>query len=730
MNLNPWTTRALHALLCAATLLSTACGGGGGDAPAAPDKVEQSIGSSGGALAHASGASVTIPAAALAANTSVAIETAPAGSGGALPGVAVGSAFWITPHGQSFAQPVTVSIPFDPAQVPAGAQVSLLKTSNGANGPWIAVAGASVSGNRISGQVGSFSGLVAALLPQITRQPQSLSVTSGQVASFDVTAIGFNPPFSYQWRRWNDGGAAFVDLPGQTAATLTLGATSATAAAQGGDDGALFEVIVSNAGGSVRSATATLTVTAAITAPAITTQPQNASAAVGSSTTFNVVATGTNLVYQWQKNGTPIAGQTNASLTLSNLQLSDAGSYTVVISNLLNGTAANSVTSSVATLTVTSAPPPPSNASSLAAGGDFSLTASAGGVPSSWGSDSSGTLGNGGADQDRNTPAPLGTLTGVRSVAAASLHSVAVLNDGTARAWGYNTCRFDGSANIFSSATPAVFTGFGGFVSASTGSDHLLLLGPLPLGKVLALGCNFSSQLGYAPGAPVVLFVAGLPPVTAVAGGGSLSLALDSTGNVWSWGSGALGDGSAIGQPTALGRATPVKIIDRAGATPVVAIAAGRDHALALTSDGAVLAWGRNTNGKLGDGTSVDRLTPVPTLLTSGSGVTAIGAGRENSIALRGRGNGSEVLTWGINETGQLGSGSLSPGFRLQPAPVVGLTDVVEVSFGDGELGHALARKSDGSVWAWGHNNKGQLGNGSAAPFSATPVQATGLNLN
>ena len=102
-----------------------------------------------------------------------------------------------------------------------------------------------------------------------------------------------------------------------------------------------------------------VTATAATVLPSIAMQPQSQTVAVGSNTTFSVVAAGSNLVYQWQKNGTPIPGETDASLNLSNVQTAHAGSYTVVVSNFVGGAAINSITSSAATLTVTTTPPPP-----------------------------------------------------------------------------------------------------------------------------------------------------------------------------------------------------------------------------------------------------------------------------------------------------------------------------------------------------------------------------------
>lgn len=156
----------------------------------------------------------------------------------------------------------------------------------------------------------------------------------------------------------------------------------------------------------------------------------------------------------------------------------------------------------------------------------------------------------------------------------------------------------------------------------------------------------------------------------------------------------------------------------------MIAIHLAEDHALALKSDGSVWAWGSNRNGKLGDGTEIDRPAPTATLLTAG--VTAICAGGDLSLALRADGT---VISWGINETGQLGSGSSSPGFRPQPAPVVGLATVVAIACGSTQLSHALALLADGTVRGWGRNGEGQLGDGSRnSPLA--PVVVTGLNLN
>ena len=172
--------------------------------------------------------------------------------------------------------------------------------------------------------------------PRIVVPPASQTVTSGQTASFSVTATGA-APLSYQW---NKNGAA---ISGATSATYTTPPTTSS------DNGAQFAVVVSNSAGSAASNAATLTVNAGAVAPSITTQPANQTVTVGQTATFTVVATGTApLSYQWQKNSTAISGATSASYTTPATTSSDNGAqFVVVVSNV-----AGNVTSNAATLTV------------------------------------------------------------------------------------------------------------------------------------------------------------------------------------------------------------------------------------------------------------------------------------------------------------------------------------------------------------------------------------------
>ncbi|HKV64191.1 MAG TPA: hypothetical protein VJO16_19955 [Candidatus Acidoferrum sp.] len=193
-----------------------------------------------------------------------------------------------------------------------------------------------------SGLSSSTNGTLS-VLPSLTVQPASVTVTAGQQATFSVSATG-TAPISYQWRK------NAANISGATSASYITPATTTA------DSGSKFDVVVSNSAGSIASSQATLTVNAASAAPTITTQPSNQTVTVGQAATFNVVAGGTApLSYQWRKNTANIANAAAASYTTTATVAGDNGAkFDVVISN-----SAGNVTSAQATLTVNSAPVAP-----------------------------------------------------------------------------------------------------------------------------------------------------------------------------------------------------------------------------------------------------------------------------------------------------------------------------------------------------------------------------------
>ena len=204
---------------------------------------------------------------------------------------------------------------------------------------------------------------VNAIAPTITTQPQNVSVTVSSGTSFSVAASG-TTPFTYQWSK---GGVA---IDGATSSSYTL------ASAQISDSGN-YTVTVTNSAGFATSSAAALTVTAAVIAPSITSPPQNSTVTVGAPCSFTASASGTTpFTYQWLLNGTPISGATSATYAVTSALHTDAGNYSVIVTN-----AAGSATSASAALTVNAAPPAitiqPQPVTLLAgSGATFSVTAS------------------------------------------------------------------------------------------------------------------------------------------------------------------------------------------------------------------------------------------------------------------------------------------------------------------------------------------------------------------
>lgn len=200
----------------------------------------------------------------------------------------------------------------------------------------------------------------------------------------------------------------------------------------------------------------------------------------------------------------------------------------------------------------------------------------------------------------------------------------------------------------------------------------------------------------------------GLNNVVEIAGGGSHFMALRSDGTIWAWGSNAYGQ---LGDGTTVSSGTPVQVL---GLNQVVAITAGWDHSLALLADGSVWGWGDNVFGQLS--TDVSRSTQLSPIQISGlSGIVSISAGNYHSVALHVDGS---VWVWGNDSHGVLGTGQ-SRGQAFPPVRLASPTGVVQVISGGS---HILARRSDGTLWAWGSNGAGQVGSGVSSSISV-PIQ-------
>lgn len=344
--------------------------------------------------------------------------------------------------------------------------------------------------------------------------------------------------------------------------------------------------------------------------------------------------------------------------------------------------------------------------------GDFhSLALRNDGTLFSWGNNINGEVGNGTSDRVP-VPVPVMNLTDVHALGSSWFHTLALRGDGTVWAWGENSfgALGNGSASATVFPTPAAVTGLTGATAVAAGLNHsLAIVG----GTVRGWGSNASGQLGTgsSSGTPVTSPAQALvlTNITAVAGGANHSLALRNNGTVWAWGSNSAGQLGTGGGSTS----TPVQIPSLAGIT---AIATGNGHSLALRNDGTVWAWGPNSFGEIGIGTQTPSV-PTPTQVLNLPMITAISGGFDYSLALASDGT---VWGWGANQQGQVGIGPAGPPV-LAPVQVAGLTGVTRIDAGGA---HSLTLRSDGTVWAWGWNDAGQLGSGSDT-VSIVPLPAS-----
>ncbi len=279
--------------------------------------------------------------------------------------------------------------------------------------------------------------------------------------------------------------------------------------------------------------------------------------------------------------------------------------------------------------------------------------------------------------------------------------------EGTPVAWGSNSYGEAGGVQPVQSSVPAQITALDGIVDLVTGGRGFVLAVDSG-GDVWSWGANWEYELGDGTqaGRSVPLRVDGVAGAVKVAAGFVHSIALLADHTLMAWGSnwsGQLGDGTTGGFAF-----TPQPV---PGIQGVTRVAAGRGYTLALKSDGTVWAWGDNRRGQLGDGTNTDRNSPTP--VPGLSGITAIAAGFDQSMALKADGT---VWAWGRNDYGQLGDGTNTD--SNVPVQVSGLKGVTAIASGGY---HSLALKNDGTVWAWGRNNVGQLGDGT---YTSRPTPA------
>jgi alpha-tubulin suppressor-like RCC1 family protein len=355
-----------------------------------------------------------------------------------------------------------------------------------------------------------------------------------------------------------------------------------------------------------------------------------------------------------------------------------------------------------------------SDVASVVAGYYHTIALKNNGTVWGWGSNNTGQLGNG-TTGVQTTPSQTSNLSGVIAVSTGIYHSLALKNDGTVWAWGYNTVGQLGDGTTTQRLIPVQVSGLTGIIAIASGVNHNLAL--KSDGSVWAWGDNSVKQLGDGTTTQRLLpvQVSGLSGVTEIASGCYHSFALKSDGSAWSWGynnTGQLGYATTGSSP-----AIPAQIT---GLNGVISLTGGNDHSVALQNDGTVWAWGVNVSGHLGDGTVTNRTSPAQVIGLNG--VTSIASGISHTLAIR---NDNTIWGWGSNTYGQLGDGTTTQ--QKVPKQLSGLSAASSITASKDASSYTSILKSDGTVWSWGYNTYGQLGDGTTVS-RLTPAQVSNLS--
>jgi alpha-tubulin suppressor-like RCC1 family protein len=346
----------------------------------------------------------------------------------------------------------------------------------------------------------------------------------------------------------------------------------------------------------------------------------------------------------------------------------------------------------------------------------------AGGGVKCWGGNLYGLLGDETNIQRSYPVNVVGLTSGVTALASGVYHTCALMSGGGVKCWGDNRYGQLGDGTYTDSSIPVNVIGLSSGVigiAAGGGQTCALMTG----GGVKCWGINFGSST------PVD--VVGLSSgVIAITMGGnqnkdfydmpSYACVLMAGKGVKCWGENDLGE---LGDGTNIDRQTPVDVVGLSSG--VIAISAGGDHTCALTVGGGVKCWGNNYSGELGDGSTLGQNTPVDVVGLS-SGVIAIASG---GIGFYYGGHtcaqmsGGEVKCWGDNDVGQLGDGTTMD--RYTPVNVVGITSRLTAIAAGGA--HTCALTAEDGIICWGSNSAGQLGDGRTINRSI-PVDVDGLS--
>ena len=339
-----------------------------------------------------------------------------------------------------------------------------------------------------------------------------------------------------------------------------------------------------------------------------------------------------------------------------------------------------------------------------------------------WGFNGNGQLGDNTTTQ-RLIPTQVSGLvtgSGQEKIVKGDFHTCALKNDGSVVCWGQNTEGQIGDNTTANKSIPTQVSGLtAGTVKEITGGTyHTCAL--KTDGSMVCWGGNYTGQIGdnTTTQRNVPTQVSGLTAGTVkeITAGATHTCALKTDGSAVCWGYNIF---SQLGDSTTENKSIPTQVSGLTAGT-VNEVDVGDNHSCALKTDGTMVCWGLNSSGQLGDNTTANKSIPTQVSgLTAGT-VKEIMAGGYHTCALKTDG---AMVCWGLNSYGQIGDNTETQ--RLIPTQVSGLTagTVNEITVG---YNHTCALKTDGSARCWGGNSHGQLGD-STATYRIIPTQVSSL---
>jgi alpha-tubulin suppressor-like RCC1 family protein len=339
---------------------------------------------------------------------------------------------------------------------------------------------------------------------------------------------------------------------------------------------------------------------------------------------------------------------------------------------------------------------------SVVAGQSHSCGINTAGSAFCWGSNTVGALGDG-TFTSRARPVVVSGGLSFKSITA-GFHTCALTSAGAAWCWGSNTDGQLGDGTTLNRNTPRLVTGAVAFQSITAGDSHTC--GLSTAGRAFCWGDNSKGQLGdgtFNDRTNPVAVAGNLTFRSLSPSGGAHTCGVTTTNIAYCWGDntgGVLGDGTSVNRPS------PVPVVTGVS----LQLISSHTHTCALTAAGAAHCWGSNAQGQLGDGTTTGRTTPAP--VSGGHVFGNIDAGLRYTCGVTAGGIGR---CWGLNDRGQIGDGTLNN--RLVPTIAAPGLIFTRIAAGD----HTCGVTRDYGVYCWGDNTEGALGNGSVFS-SATPV--------